>query len=128
MGCQLRSGASRAYSTAVGKEVVIVGCARSLKHISWIPEKKNLVCSCSGPPWVVLEAHWLPFLLPSWELWLYLQPLTGLAARKKLWMRFIWGLCFRKGWARHQIDRQCWEQEFPSPSLAHLLTRFVPVE
>ena len=30
--CQLRSGASRAYSTAVGKEVVIVGCARSLYH------------------------------------------------------------------------------------------------
>ena len=26
---QLRSGASRAYSTAAGKEVVIVGCARS---------------------------------------------------------------------------------------------------
>ena len=31
--CQLRSGASRAYSTAVGKEVVIVGCARSLDHM-----------------------------------------------------------------------------------------------
>ena len=31
----------------------------------------------------------------SLELWLYLQPLSGLVAQKKLWMRFIWGLCFR---------------------------------
>ena len=57
--CQLRSGASRAYSTAVGKEVVIVGCARSLNH-SWI--QGRTLCACSGPPWVVSEALWLRFL------------------------------------------------------------------
>ena len=72
----------------------------------------SLRCACSGLPWVVSEAHWLLFLLPrcekhkaqrekflyffgSLELWLYLQPLSGLVALKKLWMRFTWGLCYR---------------------------------
>ena len=107
--CQLRSGASRAYSTAVGKEVVIVGCARShLIRVGYQREPcvhlfrtpmggfRGSLASFSAPQvWKSLFKDKILNMFVSLELWLYLQPLSGLVAQKKLWTRFIWGLCFR---------------------------------
>ena len=106
--CQLRSGASRAYSTAVGKEVVIVGCARSCYHSRERMVLYALVQDshgrfqrligfffCSPGAKSIFFKENLLDTSSSLELWLYLQPLSGLVAQKKQWMRSIWGLSYR---------------------------------
>ena len=84
----LRPGAARAYSTAVGKEVVIVGCARFHNHHSsvfkafqsWslalcancrlqrdLSRLTHFDCPYSGPPWAVSGALWPLSLLLRWR-------------------------------------------------------------
>ena len=92
--CHLRPGAARAYSTAVGKEVVIVGCARFHNHHSsvfkafqsWslalcancrlqrdLSRLTHFDCTYLGPPWAVSGALWPLSLLHRWR-----KNITGL--------------------------------------------------